>query len=279
MSVKKKQKVQKIVPSGSKSQRCVLVGTCKKEQNQLKWIGKRHLYNYPLSEEEAKIGPDEWSKVEELWLYCGAKDRRHIYVAEFVGIKSRKEFLAEHPDYPKSKNPHGHFYAVFRIKFKYQPIIEDSVVIVRAGDFAKRTPNVAKAVKAYQAGGELGSLLDILPSELASLSHGQLHVCDPAVQLDFFDDLVPKIAKIVGAKSSKQKFALATVFSGIGAIEQAFLREHLSMKLFLHVIMETKHHSLAKLLNGKNVLMSLIGCANSLIPSSRQQTRNKARPT
>ena len=58
MSVKKKQKVkkvQKIVPSGSKAQRCVLVGTYKKEQNQLKWIGKRHLYNYPLSAEEAQL--------------------------------------------------------------------------------------------------------------------------------------------------------------------------------------------------------------------------------
>ena len=189
MSVKKKQKgkkVQTIVPSGSKAQRCVLVGTYKKEQNQLKWIGKRHLYNYPLSEEEAKIGPDEWSKVEELWLYCGAKDRRHIYVAEFVGIKSRKEFLAEHPDYPKSKKPHGDFYAVFRIKFKYQPMIEDSVVLVRTADF-KRTPTVAKAVKAYQAGGELGSLLDILPPELAPLSHDQLRVCEAAVQLSFWD--------------------------------------------------------------------------------------------
>ena len=233
MSAKKKQKVkkvQKIVPMGSKSQRCVLVGTYKKEPNQLAWIGKRHLYNYPLSGEEAEIGPDEWSKVKELWLYSGAKDRRHIYTAEFDGIKSCKEFFAEYPDYPKSKKPHGDFYAVFRVKFKYQPTIEDSVVLVRASDF-RRTPKVAKAVKAYQAGGELGSLLDILPSELASLSHGQLHVCDPAVQLDFFDDLVPKIAKIVGAKSSKQKFALATVFSGIGAIEQAFLREHIEHEI------------------------------------------------
>ena len=48
---KKIKKVQEVVASGTESQQCVLVGTYKKEMNQLRWIGKRHLYNYPLSEE------------------------------------------------------------------------------------------------------------------------------------------------------------------------------------------------------------------------------------
>ena len=187
MAIKKRQtkNVSQLVASRTEPQRFVLVGTYKKMPNQLAWIRKRHLYNYPLSEEEVKTGSDGWGKVKELWLYSGITDRRRIYAAEFVGIKPRKEFFAGNPDYPKSKKPHGDFYAVFRVKFKYQPTTEDSVVLVRASDF-KRTPKVAKAVKAYQAGGELGSLLDILPSELASLSHDQLYVCDPAVQLDFF---------------------------------------------------------------------------------------------
>ena len=219
MSAKKKQKVkkvQKIVPTGSKAQRCVLVGTYKKEQNQLKWIGKRHLYNYPLSKEETKIGPDEWSKVKEIWLYSGSKDRRRIYTAKFVGVMPRKEFLDEHPDYPKSKKPHGYFYAVFRIKFKYQPTIKDSAVIVRAGDFAKRTPNVAKAIKAYQAGGELGSLLDVLPSELAPLSHDQLRICDPAVQCNFFPQLLKPITTAV--VTSHPKFTFFDLFAGGGGL-------------------------------------------------------------
>ena len=218
MSAKKKQKVkkvQKIVPAGSKAQRCVLVGTYKKEQNQLKWIGKRHLYNYPLSKEETKIGPDEWSKVKEIWLYSGSKDRRRIYTAKFVGVMPRKEFLDEHPDYPKSKKPHGYFYAVFRIKFKYQPTIKDSAVIVRAGDFAKWTPNVAKAIKAYQAGGELGSLLDVLPSELAPLSHDQLRICDPAVQCNFFPLLKPITTAVV---TSHPKFTFFDLFAGCGGL-------------------------------------------------------------
>ena len=188
MSVRNKQKaknVLQIVASGSESQRFVLVGTYKKEPDQLKWIGKRHLYDYPLSAEEANSGQGEWGKVKELWLYSGAKDARHIYAAEFVGIKARKDFLAEHPDYPKGTGKgHGDFYAVFKVKRKYQPTLEDSVVTVRVKDFTRRTPKIANAIKAYQEGGEFGCLLDCLPAELAPLTNDQLCVCEEAVQLE-----------------------------------------------------------------------------------------------
>jgi len=219
MVIKRKlqgNKIARIATQDAESQMFVLVGTYKKEQNQLKWIGKRHLYNYPLSDEEAKIGPDGWSRVKELWLYSGAKDRRRIYTAEFVGIKSRKEFLAEHPDYPKGKKSHGYFYAVFRIKFKYQPTIKDSSVIVRACDFAKRTTKIAKAIKAYQAGGELGSLLDILPAELAPFSHNQLRVCEAAVQCNFFPQLLKPVAAAVAMPHPK--FTFFDLFAGCGGL-------------------------------------------------------------
>ena len=167
MAIKrKKQKVesvQEVVASGMKSQSLVLVGTYKKKPDQLAWIRKHHLYNYPLSEVEARLGNEGWGKVKELWLYSGSKDRRHIYEAEFFGIMLRKDFLAAHPDYPTGGSrshatAHGDFYAVFCIKHKYQPTIDDSKVIVRTKDFAKRTPPIVQAIKAYQAGGELGSL-------------------------------------------------------------------------------------------------------------------------
>ena len=74
----------------------VLVGTYKEKQ--LAWIRKRRLYNYPLSDDEVKAGVEGWDKVKELWLYSGSKDRRHIYEAQFVGIKPRKDFLQENPD-------------------------------------------------------------------------------------------------------------------------------------------------------------------------------------
>lgn len=185
MSEKEKKQKAKDVQDAveTMSQRCVLVATYKKKPNQLKWIGKSHLYNYPLSKEESEN--TAWDKVKELWLYSGTKDGRHIYTAEFIGIKSRKDFIDEHPDYPKGSGiGHGDFYAVFNVRHKYQPTLDESVVVVRAADF-KRTPKVAKAVKEYQAGGELGCLLDYLPSELAGLTHEQLRVCEEAVQLNF----------------------------------------------------------------------------------------------
>ena len=228
MSAEKKEKIEKM-------KRCVLVGTYKKEPDQLKWIGKHHLYNYPLSEEEVKSGTDGWSKVKELWLYSGSKDRRHIYTAEFVGIKHRKEFFAENPDYPKSKKPHGDFYAVFRIKFKYQPTIEDSVVIVRANDF-KRTPKVAKAVKAYQTGGELGSLLDILPAELAPLSHDQLRVYEAALQMNFICSLfAPAVVKSGAAASPDLRYKVISLFSGAMGLDNGIEKAGLSIKLCVEI--------------------------------------------
>lgn len=218
MKAKKKQEVEKmpkVMASTKQSQRCVLVGTYKKQPDQLKWVGKRHVYNYPLSAEEAAQTNDGWSKVKELWLYSGSKDKRHIYIAEFIGVKSCKDFLAEYPDYPKSKKPHGKFYAIFDVKRKYQPTIEDSVVVVRAEDF-KRTPKIASAVKAYQAGGELGSLLDVLPAELAPLSHDQLCVCEAAVQLNFFPKLLKPI--MLTTLKARPEFAFIDLFAGCGGL-------------------------------------------------------------
>ena len=220
MAKRKQQKtknIQEIVALGSKSQRCVLVGTYKKETDQLSWIRKCHVYNYPLSAEEAQNTNEGWNKVKELWLYSGSKDQRHIYAAEFVGVKSRKEFLAEHPDYPKGKGTgHGDFYAVFKTSHKYQPTIEDSVVTVRVKDFAKRTPKIAQAIKAYQAGGELGCLLDYLPAELAPLKHNQLCVCEAAVQLDFLPVLLKPVQAV--AHYPRPRFTFIDLFAGCGGL-------------------------------------------------------------
>lgn len=217
MATKKRElakNIQQIVASGTKAQRCVLVATYKKEPNQLKWIGKRHLYNYPLSKEESEN--TAWDKVKELWLYSGTKDRRHIYTAEFIGIKPRKDFLAEHPDYPKGKGKgHGDYYAVFSVRHKYQPTLDESVVVVRAADF-KRTPKVAQAVRVYQAGGELGCLLDCLPAELAPITHDQLRVCEAAVQLNFFPSLIKPLKSM--KKYPVPRFTFIDLFAGCGGL-------------------------------------------------------------
>lgn len=221
----KSKNVQQIVAFGSESQRFVLVGTYKKKPDQLKWIGKRHLYNYPLSAEEVKSDQGEWEKVKELWLYSGAKDTRHIYAAEFAEIKTRKDFLAEHPDYPKGTGKgHGDFYAVFKVTRKYQPTIEDSVVTVRVKDFTRRTPKIAQAIKAYQNGGEIGCLLEYLPAELAPFTHEQLRVCEAAVQLDFLETLLPGEAMSCKIPEAilKQKLSVVDLFAGCGGMSLGF---------------------------------------------------------
>ena len=229
MLKKKKIKVEtieEIVASGTKSQRFVLVGTYKKKPDQLAWIRKRHVYNYPLSAEEAKPGNEGWSKVKELWLYSGAKDRRHIYESKFIGIKPRQEFLADYPDYPTGGShsratAHGDFYAVFSVKHKYQPTIEDSMVTVRVKDFAKRTPKIAKAILAYQAGGELGSLLDYLPATLATLKHNQLRVCEAAVQMSFLPQmLIPD--NLLSRAATVQRPIGIDLFAGCGGLSLGF---------------------------------------------------------
>ena len=226
MAKKKRQKtknVQEIVASDSESQLFVLVGTYKKETDQLKWIGKRHLYNYALSAEEAQQTNDGWSKVKELWLYSGSKDKRHIYAAEFVGIKSRKDFLAEHPDYPKGKSKHGDYYAVFNVKFKYQPTTEDAIAVVRVSDFAKRTPKISNAVEAYQNGEALGCLLDCLPDELAPLSHDQLRVCEAALQMRFWDlpNMVAVRPVVPFPPPPNPRFTFIDLFAGMGGFRLA----------------------------------------------------------
>ena len=69
---KKGKRDQEAAASGTDSRRRVLVGTYRREPDQLRWIGRRHLYNYPISKEEAEATGDAWHRVEELWLYSAA---------------------------------------------------------------------------------------------------------------------------------------------------------------------------------------------------------------
>ena len=126
--------------------RVVLVGTYKGDQL-TDWRG---WYNYPISDED-KITDAEAAKITELWLFKGTKDERR-YKAEFVGIKTRQELIRDYGYLAKGK-AHGEKYLLFKALYKYRhkaDIPEDAKrVIVRVADFAKRSPKVAKQLKAY----------------------------------------------------------------------------------------------------------------------------------
>ena len=222
------KQIQDIVATCNKSQRCILVGTYKKNPDQLKWINDQHLYNYPISVEEAKTPIDMWTNIKEIWLYSGPRERQYAYDAEFVSIKSREDFLAENPEYPQNRGnkPHGDYYAIFNVHYKYQPTINASKVAVRVSDFTKRTPKIAQAIKAYQSGDELGSLLDYLPSALALLNHNQLFVCEAELQLSFWD--LPHMESfkpmVPFPPPQHPSFTFIDLFAGIGGFRIAMQR-------------------------------------------------------
>lgn len=201
----------------------VLVGTYKKDEGQLDWINNRCIYNYPLSKEESTQAKPILEKISELWLYSGKNDNRHIYKAEFLGIKSRKEFLGEFPDYPKGKKKHGDFYAVFKVAFEYEVQSINATAVVRVKDFVSHTPEITNAIKKYKAEGCLGNLLDYLPTELPTLSNDKLQVCELLTQMSFGDLLEINDFKlsIPFPAPKNPKFTFIDLFAGIGGFHLA----------------------------------------------------------
>ena len=212
-------------------ERIVLVATYKGEQL-TKWRG---WYNYPISDDD-KIGVDDAAKITELWLFNGTKEQRN-YTAAFVGVKTRQELIDDY-GYPAKGKAHGDKYLLFKTEFKYRhkgDTPDDAArVIVRTADFAT-APKVRKQLKAYLESPDRHdpNLAKRLPEIITHLRPEQLRVCEAAVQLDFLDEIVPQVTEIVKkcARPGRQSFSLATVFSGIGAIEQALLRKHIDHEI------------------------------------------------
>lgn len=211
----------------------ILVGTYKK--NQLAFIEHEGVYNYPIDEND-KLKSEDAICVKELWLYADrTKVTRHVFDASFIGIQTREEFLAAHPKYPKgSKCKHTRYLVFTAKKLDYGSAIDGATrVFARASDFNRgKTREIAAAIKRFEADGDFASLADYLPKDLAEVPRRQLRVCESAVQLDFFDELMPSVVNAVAniAEPGK-KLRLATVFSGIGAIEQALMRTHIDHEI------------------------------------------------
>ena len=217
----------------------VLVGTYKGDQL-TRWRG---WYNYPLGNGERGMGngravaprppqlPADFSSINELWLFQGTKDQR-TYKAEFVGIKTREELIRDY-GYPAKGKAHGERYLLFKTELKYQHKFDNPLdcerVIVRTADFAKRSPKIAKQLKAYLESPDRNDpdLANRLPSIITRLRPDQLRVCEAAVQLDFLDTLGYAINTALGKNRAKMsgKFTCLDFFAGSGLVSMAMAKQ------------------------------------------------------
>ena len=213
-----KKKVRKVAPKKAPTEapkKCVLVGTYKGDQL-TDWRG---WYNYPITAKD-KIAEADAANISELWLFKGTKDERR-YKAEFVGVKVREELIRDYGYPAKGKAP-GDKYLLFKTAYKYKhkdDIPEDvERVIVRAADFAKRSPKIAKQLKAYLESPDRNDpdLAKRLPEIITKLRPEQLRVCEAAVQLNFFCSL---LKPVVATKRSHSCNTAISLFSGAGGLD------------------------------------------------------------
>ncbi len=210
----------------------VLVGTYKAKQ--LAWIKRHGIYNYPVKDGD-EFDEKSFASIKELWLYADVKGTRHVFEAEFIGIKTREELISEY-GYPdgnvlaaknakSAKNgragaprtPHASRYYVFKTKYlEYGPRLDDPFVIARTADFGGRSAKVKKAIEQFKADGEFAPLEHYLPSDLAKVPRNRLRVCEAAVQLDFFPSLLKPLTPM--EHRNKPRFTFIDLFAGCGGL-------------------------------------------------------------
>lgn len=208
------------------AKKVVLVGTYRAGQLE-RWPG---YYNYPLAAGDA-VDAGAAKKVNEIWLFNGARDGRH-FAAEFVGTFTRAELVRDW-GYPAKGAAHGEKYLLYRIQPAYAPAntpdalaAETERVIVRAADFAKRSPKIARAIKAYLESSDHNApgLAHRLPPILLQMPRAALCVCEPGVQMEFVDilDNVKELQRKMmdGCDGATMRFI--DLFAGIGGIRKGF---------------------------------------------------------
>ena len=223
----------------------VLVGTYKAKQ--LAWIKRHGIYNYPVKDGD-EFDEESFASIKELWLYADVKGTRHVFEAEFIGIKTREELISEY-GYPdgnvlaaksakSAKNgrartpaaPHGSRYYVFKAKYlDYGSRLDDPFVIARTADFGGRSAKVKKAIEQFKADGEFAPLEHYLPSDLAQIPRNRLRVCEAAVQCHFLQwtpvvGMSPLLGKIESIVMSIGEFGRAYSLSSSDAY--AYLKKY-----------------------------------------------------
>lgn len=215
----------------------VLVGTYKAKQ--LAWIKRHGIYNYPVKDGD-EFDEKSFASIKELWLYADAKGTRHVFEAEFIGIKTREELVDEY-SYPANgvfnaetqrrrggragapRTPHGSRYYVFKAKhLDYGPRLDNPFVIARTADFGGRSAKVKKAIEQFKADGEFAPLEHYLPSDLAKVPRNRLRVCEAAVQMDFLSAFGIDNGVCITERGFANgiKYSLIDLFAGAGGLSE-----------------------------------------------------------
>ena len=156
------------------------------------WVGQfkqwKGYYNYPISD-AGKIDSKSYAKINELWLFNGTKAQR-TFVAEFVGVKTRKELVSEYK-YPAKGAGHSDKYLLFRIKRRLQPSKTADGYFIRTKDFSGRSPKVASQLKAYLESPDRKNAAHAarLPRIVTKLPASKLIVGEEALQMAGVGDI------------------------------------------------------------------------------------------
>ena len=180
-SGKRKVAAKKVQPVEEK--KFVLVGTYAARQLE-KWPG---YYNYPLYGKD-KIDVEAVKKVNELWLFSGAKAGRY-FAAECLGEKTREE-LKEFGYKPSGKGHGSGKYLLFKIEKLYAPSRDFAEsVTIRTKDFAGQGATQKRLKQYLESPDRKDPLLaKMLPKIVTELPRERLRVCEAAVQLELLDD-------------------------------------------------------------------------------------------
>ena len=232
----------------------VLVGTYKAKQ--LAWIKRHGIYNYPVKDGD-EFDEKSFAAIKELWLYADVKGTRHVFEAEFVGVKTRDELVNEY-GYPangvfgrververvdgRGKRPacpksHGSSYYVFKTKYlDYGPRLRDPFVIARTADFGGRSAKVKKAIEQFKADGEFAPLEHYLPSDLAKVPRNRLRVCEAAVQMNFIAALFSPDKLVVTPREEFSKsYNVISLFSGAMGLDNGIEKAGMSIRLCVEI--------------------------------------------
>lgn len=211
MSKLLKSKKRKVAPKETavEEKKFVLVGTYAARQLE-KWPG---YYNYPLYGKD-KIDVEAVKKVNELWLFSGAKAGRY-FAAECLGEKTREE-LKEFGYKPSGKGHGSGKYLLFKIEKLYAPSRDFAEsVTIRTKDFAGQGAT-QKQLKAYLESPDRKDplLAKMLPKIVTELPRERLRVCEAAVQLEMFtwDVITPVIMP------KREGYTAVELFAGAGGL-------------------------------------------------------------